>query len=176
MVCGTICCSGLGGSSGCAPSTHREALGVAPGLPCFFASQILAQWGWCRTPTSHCSEWGGRIWGRSPTCTPEFDEGPDSILYTGGATTVAKTAGWARQSWSTARSFWRLTDSDMGYTDELFLCLLLFSGLLWHLVVVPAVVAPHGGLCSWHIPGQFRSLVLRMALVYPCSHSGAEGV
>ena len=30
----------------------------------------------------------------------------------------------------------------MGYPDVFFLCLLLFSGLLWHLVVVPAVVAP----------------------------------
>ena len=33
-------------------------------------------------------------------------------------------------------------------------------------------VAPHGGLCSGHIPGAVRSLVLCVALVYPCSHSG----
>ena len=50
----------------------------------------------------------------------EFDKGPDSTLYAGGATTVVKTAGLVRQSWSTARSSWGLTDSDMGYTDELF--------------------------------------------------------
>ena len=32
-----------------------------------------------------------------------------------------------------------------------FLCLLLFTSLLWHLVVVPAVVAPCGGLCNRQI-------------------------
>ena len=53
------------------------------------------------------------------------------------------------------------------------MCLLLFSGLLWHLAVVPAVVACRGGLCSGLYQGQFRSLILCMALVYPCSYSGA---
>ena len=53
------------------------------------------------------------------------------------------------------------------------MCLLLFSGLLWHLAVVPAVVARCGGLCSRLYQGQFRSLILCMALVYPCSYSGA---
>ena len=32
-----------------------------------------------------------------------------------------------------------------------FLYLLLFSGLFWQLLVVPAVVAPHGGLCNGQI-------------------------
>ena len=65
-----------------------------------------------------------------PYFNTEFDKGPDSTLYTGGAATVAKTVGRARQSWKTARSFWRLIDSDMGYTDVLFIVLLLLSGLL----------------------------------------------
>ena len=61
--------------------------------------------------------------------------------------TIAKTAGWARQSWSTARRSWCPTDIDMGYID----ILLLFSGLPWHLEVVPVDVAPNSGLCSWQI-------------------------
>ena len=32
-----------------------------------------------------------------------------------------------------------------------FLCLLLFSGLLCYLAVVPAVVGPQGGLCNGQI-------------------------
>ena len=45
-----MCCSGLGGSSGCAPSAHQEAPGDAPGLPCFFALQVQAWWEWGQTP------------------------------------------------------------------------------------------------------------------------------
>ena len=55
-----------------------------------------------------------------PYLHTEFEKGSDSTLYAGGATTVAKTAGSARQSWCIARSSWRLTDGDMGYTDDLF--------------------------------------------------------
>ena len=55
-----------------------------------------------------------------------------------------------------------------------FPCLLLFSGLLWHLVVVPAVLPPMVGCAVDIYQGQFRSFVLRMALVYPRSHSGAR--
>ena len=53
--------------------------------------------------------------------------------------------------------------------------LLLFSSLPWHLVVCAAVVAPQWWVVQQTdtIQWQFRSLVLHMALVYPCSHSGA---
>ena len=40
-------------------------------------------------------------------------------------------------------------------------------------MVVPAVVAPMVGCAVDIYQGQFRSLVLCMALVYPYSHSGA---
>ena len=60
----------------------------------------------------------------------------------------------------------------MGYPDVFFLCLLLFSGLLWHLVVVPAVVAPHGGLCSGHILGAVSVPCFAFGFGVPCSHSG----
>ena len=60
-----------------------------------------------------------------------------------------------------------------GTLMSFFLCLLLFSGLLWDLVVVPAVLPPMVGCAVdiYHV--QFTSLVLHMALVYPCSHSGS---
>ena len=54
-----------------------------------------------------------------------------------------------------------------------FLWLLLFSGLLWHMVVVPTVLPSTVGCAADIYQGQFWSLVLFMALVYPCSHSGA---
>ena len=54
-----------------------------------------------------------------------------------------------------------------------FLCLLLFSGLLCYLVVVPAVLPPMVGCTADIYQGHFRSFVLRMALVYPCSYSSA---
>ena len=52
-----------------------------------------------------------------------------------------------------------------------FLCFLLSSGLLWHLVVVPAMLPPMVGCAADIYQGQFRSLVLHIALVYACSHS-----
>ena len=93
MVCGTICCSGLGGPSGCAPSTHREAPGVAPSLPCFFASQVRARWGWGQAPPPIVVDEEEEYEVMKPYFHTEFDEGPDSTLYAGGAMTTAKTAG-----------------------------------------------------------------------------------
>ena len=103
----------------------------------------------------------------------KLDEGPDNTLYARRAMTTANTVGWDRQSWSTAKSSWRLTNSSMGYIGVLFLCfccLAVYFGTCW----LCMQLLPPWWVVEWIVNthGQFRSLVLHMDLVYPCSHSG----
>ena len=62
----------------------------------------------------------------------------------------------------------------MGYTDKLvfyaFCCLTVYFGTWW---LCLQLLPPTVGCATDRYQGQFRSLVLCMALVYPCSHFGA---
>ena len=56
-----------------------------------------------------------------------------------------------------------------------YLCLLLFSSLPLALGGCTCTCCPPRWVVQWtdNSQGQFRSLVLRMVLVYPCNYSGA---
>ena len=169
MVCGTIYCSGLGGPSGYAPSTHREAPGVAPSLLHFFALQIRVQWEWGKTPTSHWSGWGGRIWSRGLTFTP-------SLMRDQG---VPYTLEGLQQQWNQLVERGRVR-AQLGALGGLqtatwvtlmyFCCLAVYLGTWW---LCLQLLPPAVGCAMDRYQGQFRSLVLHSALVYPCSYSGA---
>ena len=88
-----------------------------------------------------------------PYLHTEFNEGSDSTLYAGGAITVVKKLAERDRVGVQLGAFGGLQIVTWVTLMSFLLCLLLFSGLLWHLAVVPAVVAPGSGLCSRHMPG-----------------------